>query len=138
MGNLGSISIARLRKGMASASPFSCWVLTPMLNVFSASSDGVVADVELLDRRQRLSQLGSQAGGHLAESLDCIFLARGLGLLLGQRIPVATTHCLQADHILVAQTGNRTRQQRLTARPQADFLRHLASYALVSPTAHQS
>ena len=47
--NLGSISMARLKKGMACASPFSCPVLTPMLKVFSASSDEVVASIGTLN-----------------------------------------------------------------------------------------
>src|SRR5216683_1424735 len=45
MANLGSSSIARLRKGTASESPLSCCVVTPMLKVFSASSEGVVASM---------------------------------------------------------------------------------------------
>src|SRR5437899_10783191 len=45
MAKLGSSSIARLRKGTAAASPLSTWVLTPMLKVFSASNDGVVASM---------------------------------------------------------------------------------------------
>ena len=45
MAKLGSSSIARLRKGSASASPLCCCVVTPMLKVFSASREGVVASI---------------------------------------------------------------------------------------------
>src|SRR6266852_7452429 len=41
--------MARLRNGIASASPFRRWVVTPMMKVFSASSDDVVASIGTLN-----------------------------------------------------------------------------------------
>src|SRR5207253_2628491 len=112
---------------MASASPFSRAVVTPMLKVFSASSDEVVASIGTLNFCTDASDSPSlvrRLKATLPRGLHYLFLARRLALFLGQRISVSTIHRLQAHQVLAAQVGNRPRQQRLAPRPQADLLRH--------------
>ena len=52
--------------------------------------------------------------------------------------PAAATDRIDANHVLTAQVGNRTQENRLAACPHAEFSRHVAGDAVTGLAAHQA
>src|SRR5712692_7995004 len=74
----------------------------------------------------------------LSPVLSAFLLGRSLLLFLGQRIPAATTDCVQPNHVLPAQARNGSQQKRFTTCPNTEFPRYIARDTSIRRTAHQT
>ena len=92
---------------------------------------------ELLNRTDGLAQLSPQAGCGPVQRLQHLLLTFRLGLLTRQ-----TSHArcndLQGNHVMAAETGNRTRQHGLDTFAQADLAGHSAGYPLLGGAPHEA
>jgi hypothetical protein len=81
---------------------------------------------EELDRRERLAELGAQADGRGVQRLQHLALSMRARLLRHEDRAAASLQCLQADHVLVAESEDGAGDCRLRAGALADLERDLA------------
>ena len=93
--------------------------------------------IELLHRRQRLAQFAAQLRGYLAQGVQNFLFSRGSCLLLRQRVSVLAIYRFQTEHILTAQTGNRSGNVRLATRPLAKLAGHVGRELGIGRASHQ-
>ena len=95
-------------------------------------------DIELLDGGQGFTKFSPQRRGRRAKRLQHVLLRVCLLLFSGQRISAVASDGVQANHVLASQVGNRPEDDRLAARPNTKFPRHIAGDPLCRGTAHQT
>jgi hypothetical protein len=94
-------------------------------------------NIQLLHRSQRFAQLAAQLRGRPAQRVQHLLLRRRRHLLLGQRVSAPAIHRLQSQHVLAAQTANRSSKVGFAACALAKFAGYLGREFRVSRTGHQ-
>ncbi len=77
--------------------------------------------VELLQCRERFAEARADRGREVAERLEHLFAALGVGLLLHQDVPLATLHGRQRQHVQLTERRDRAVDDRGRAKALAHF-----------------
>ena len=94
--------------------------------------------VELLNRTQRFAQLLSEICGPAAQSIEDLFLAYRLHLLLCQRIARGTVHRSEPNHVIVSQICNRAPNVSLASRTLTEVPRNFGGKTCLVGLTHEA
>src|SRR5579871_451149 len=94
-------------------------------------------NIKFLHRYQRLTQFAAYLGRRLAQRVQHFLLRRRRDLLLCQQVAALAIHRLQPQHVLAAQTGNRSPNVSLAARPLAKLASHIGREFRIGWIRHQ-